>query len=226
METDLLADIEKPCTVMVVLPHPDDESFATGGVLALYARDPDIKTVTLCLSKGGRSGALLKVGLPEEREPFIREQEYRTATAILGVDRAIIWEYMDQDVDKVDQEELKNKIIETIRECRADVIITYGPEGITGHPDHVACSRITREAAGEAGAKRLYMVSAPRIMARLVIRQDLLPPTHAINIRKTYPVKILALKAHASQMLISMQPMIWVGVLMRMYGKEYYHRVF
>lgn len=226
MENDLLAGLEKPCRVMTVLPHPDDESFAAGGVLALFAPDPEVSTVTLCLSRGGKSGAMDKVGLPASRESVIREQEYRTATTILGVDKAVIWDYMDGEIDQAGKRDLQERIRREIEDNRADVVITYGPEGITGHPDHKICSKITREAAREAGAARLFMVSAPAAMARCVLRQDVLPPTHAVDIRRIYPIKMLALKAHASQMLISMEPMIWVGVIMRMFGKEYYHRVF
>ncbi len=226
METDLLAGISGPATIMVILPHPDDESFATGGVLAKYAAFTDVRTVTLCLSRGGESGALKKVGLPREREPLIREREYAAATTILGVDKPMLWGYLDGELDTVDHDELKSRMVEAIREERADVVITYGPDGITGHPDHEYGSSAVRSAAEEAGAKRLFMVTAPGWMGKTFLKQKLLPVTHAVDIRKQYPVKMLALRAHASQMLISREPMIWVGVIMRAFGKEFYHRVF
>jgi len=226
MENDLLAGLNKPCCLMTIFPHPDDESFATGGVLSLYGRDPLVKTAALALTRGGKSGALLKVGLPEEREPMVREQEFRTAAAILDLDWAMTWEYPDGGLAGVPAAELKPRIVAAITEAGADAVITYGPDGITGHPDHIAGSRLVAAAAQEAGVKRLFMVSAPPLIARHVLGVEVLAPTHAIDVRATYPVKILALKAHASQMLISRQPMIWVGVIMRMYGKEFFHRVF
>jgi len=224
METDLLEGLARPVTVLTVFPHPDDESFATGGCLALYARDPDIRCASLCLSKGGKSGALPKVGLPAEREPEVREREYMASTAILGVDRAIIRDYEDQGLPTVPEEELAGSIEEVIRKEGAQVVITYGPDGITGHPDHITCSRLTEIAARRAGVSRLFMVSGPGWMGRVFLRQRLLRPTHAVDIRDVYKIKMLALKSHASQMLISMEPMIWVGVIMRMAGKEYFHR--
>jgi LmbE family N-acetylglucosaminyl deacetylase len=224
METDLLAGLARPCCVMTVFPHPDDESFAAGGVMALYFRDPGVRTVSLCLTKGGKSEAMKKAGLPQERETAIREHEYWAATAILGIDRAMIWDYGDQELAQAPAGEVKGRIVEAMKENAADVVITYGPEGITGHVDHLFCSQVVREAAKEGGVKRLFMVSAPVLLARLMIGQRVLTPTHAVDVRRAYPVKMLALKAHASQMLVSFEPMIWVGVVMRMLGKEYFHR--
>ena len=224
MESDLLAGLTRPCRVMTIFPHPDDESFAAGGVMALYFRDPGVRTVSLCLTRGGKSEAMKKAGLPQERETAIREHEYRAATAILGIDRPIIWDYGDQELANAPAGLVKGRILEAIRENGADVVITYGPEGITGHADHLFCSKAVGEAAREARVKRLFMVSAPRRLARLMIGQRVLPPTHAVNVRRVYPVKMLALRAHASQMLVSRQPMIWVGVVMRMLGREYFHR--
>ena len=225
METDLLAGLEKPIKLMVILPHPDDESFATGGILAKCFKEPQVTTVTLCLTKGGLSKALLKVGLPEHRERTIRNNEYKSATSILGVDKTVIWEYGDQELAKLPQNELKNKIKEIINTEQPDIVITYGPDGITGHEDHKACSKAVEIAARETNVKRLFFVTAPVWIGKKILGQDVLPPTHEIDIKDVYGIKMLALKAHASQMLISMRPMIWVGVIMRMYGKEFYHRV-
>ena len=223
MESDLLAGLPRPCTVMTVFPHPDDESFATGGLMALLARQPSVRRVSLCLTKGGKSQALLKVGLPESREPVIREQEYRTSTTILEIDQPVIWGYEDQGLPLLPEGELRGRIAGAIREHQADVVVTYGPDGITGHMDHKACHQATIEAACETGVKRLYLVTAPLWVGRVMLGQKLLPATHAVDIRSVYGVKILALKAHASQMLVSMQPMIWMRI-MRLFGKEYFHR--
>jgi LmbE family N-acetylglucosaminyl deacetylase len=225
MESDILAGIARPCCVMTVFPHPDDESFAAGGTLALFARASGVRRVSLCLTKGGKSGALLKVGLPESRETVIREQEYRTSTAILEVDQPLIWDYEDQGLPLLPEGELRRRIAATMREVKADVVITYGPDGITGHVDHQACAQAALEAARDAGVRRLYAVSAPLWIGRAVLRRKLLPPTHAVDIRSVYGVKILALKAHASQMLVSREPMIWVGAIMRIFGKEFFHRM-
>ncbi len=224
MEGDLLSGLARPCTLLTVFPHPDDESFAAGGCLALYSRDPEVRCVSLCLTKGGNSGALSKVGLPEDREPLIREKEYMSSTAVLGVDKAILWNYEDGGLSKVPEERLAEEIGGVIKEEKADAVITYGPDGITGHPDHRTCSKTTERAARECGTPRLFMVSVPSWMGRVFLRQRLLPATHAVDIRDVYKIKILALKSHASQMLISMEPMIWVGVIMRVAGKEYFHR--
>ncbi len=224
MDSDLLAGLEKPLTLVTVFPHPDDESFAAGATLALYAGSPDVRRVSLCLTKGGKSGALPLVGLPEERETIVREREYYASTSILGVDEAAIWDYEDQGLSGLAKGELASRLEEFMKSRKADVVVTYGPDGITGHPDHLACSAAAAEAARAAGVKRLFMVTAPRWIGKLMLGRDLLEPTHALDIRKVYPVKMLALRSHASQMLISRKPMIWVGVVMRLLGKEYYHR--
>lgn len=224
MQEDLLAGLDRPVTVLAAFPHPDDESFAAGGVLALYARDPDIRTVTLCMTKGGKSGALALAGLSNDTEREQRTIEYAAATKILGVDRALIWDYMDQELDRVPEDELVGRLAESMRSEAADVVVTYGPDGITGHPDHVMGHEAVTAAARVAGVKRLYYVSAPRWLARHALKVEVMPPTHAVDVREVYKAKILALKSHASQMLISREPMIWVGGIMRLYGKEFFHR--
>jgi len=211
--------------LMTVFPHPDDESFAAGGVLALHGLMPDVRCVSLCLTKGGKSGALEKVGLPSSRETRIREREYQAAGAVLGTDKSIIWDYGDQELARAGFENLVKRIAGAMKDERTDVVITYGPDGITGHPDHMVCSKAVMEAAGQAGVKRLFMVTAPKLLGKVFLRKKLLPITHGVDIRRVYGAKMLALKANASQMLISAEPMIWVGLIMRLYGREYFHLI-
>lgn len=144
-------------TLMAVLAHPDDESLGTGGVLAKYAAEgAEVHLVTATLGQRGWKG-------PKEAYPGpdalgeLREEELRAACAALGVHQLTLLGYMDGALDQVDPSNAHRRIADAIRRARPDVVLTFGPDGAYGHPDHVAVSQFTTaaclEAASEAGAE-------------------------------------------------------------------------
>lgn len=127
--------------LMGVLAHPDDESLGMGGTLAKYASE-GIETYVVTATRGERG----RYGDLDEFPGFegvgrMREAELRAATNELGVKEVHFLDYMDGDLDKADPAEAVGKIATLIRQVRPHVIITFGPEGAYGHPDHIAISQ-------------------------------------------------------------------------------------
>lgn len=149
--------------LMAVLAHPDDESLGVGGTLAKYASEGvEVSLLTATRGDAGRYR-----GHPQEDAAHpgpatlasIREAELRAAAAVLGVHELVLLDYRDQQLDRARPRDAVAAIARHVRRIRPDVVITFGPDGAYGHPDHVAISQFTT-AAVVAAADPAYDVAS------------------------------------------------------------------
>jgi LmbE family N-acetylglucosaminyl deacetylase len=136
--------------LMAVLAHPDDESLGVGGTLAKYASEG--ADVFLLTATRGDRGRFRGFRPDEPKHPgrlalaTIREAELRAAAATLGVCEVSILDYHDQDLDRANPDEAIAAIAGHIRRVQPDVVVTFGPDGAYGHPDHIAICQFTSAA--------------------------------------------------------------------------------
>ncbi|MEQ1869983.1 MAG: PIG-L deacetylase family protein [Vicinamibacterales bacterium] len=144
--------------LMCVLAHPDDESLGTGGTLAKYAAE-GVETFLLTATRGerGRFGAAGERPGPDV-VGAARESELRAAARELGLHEVRQLGYPDGALDGVNPATAQYAIAEYICHIKPHVVITFGPEGAYGHPDHIAISQLTTAAIVRA-AQREWMVS-------------------------------------------------------------------
>src|SRR5512136_2023293 len=183
-------------TLLVVLAHPDDESFGMGGTLAAYAaRGVDVHLV--CATRG-------EVGevAPEKLDGFksigeLRESELRCAAGILGLKSVHFLNYRDsgmpgspdnlhpQALAAQPLDEVAANVVCYIRELKPQVVLTFDPIGGYRHPDHIAIHQATvrafeaaetlREAWPEDDGlpayqpQKLYFQTIPRGMLRAAV---------------------------------------------------------
>jgi LmbE family N-acetylglucosaminyl deacetylase len=76
----------------------------------------------------------------------IREAELNCAAEQLGLKEVSFLDYIDGDVDQADPAEIIGKLVSHIRRIKPQVVVTFGPDGAYGHPDHVALSQFTNAA--------------------------------------------------------------------------------
>src|ERR1044071_3217329 len=128
--------------LLCVLAHPDDESLATGGVLAQCAAEGG-ETYLLTATRGerGRYGAATPRPGPDV-VGRAREAELAAAAAELGVREVTVLGYPDGGLDQVDYSAATASIAGHLRRIRPHVVITFGPEGAYGHTDHIAISQL------------------------------------------------------------------------------------
>jgi LmbE family N-acetylglucosaminyl deacetylase len=134
---------------MAVFAHPDDEAFGTGGTLTKYAaEDCDVYLVT---ATRGEAGEIAEPGLATSANlPFVREQELRCACQIYGVHPPRFLDYQDGQLAIVNQGQAVGRLVRIIRELKPQVLVTFGPDGIYGHYDHIAAYRWATIAANMA----------------------------------------------------------------------------
>jgi mycothiol S-conjugate amidase len=156
--------------LMVVYAHPDDEVFATGGTIALAARQGT--DVTLVVATGGEEGEIVN---PEMRDvvsladlPGVRQEELACSQSALGIRRVVRMGYRDSGMadtpssqeaaafSNQDQDAVARRLVEVIREHRPHVICTEPEDGGYGHPDHIALHAATVLAFERAGDPAWY----------------------------------------------------------------------
>jgi len=161
--------------MLVVRPHPDDESSATGGMLAYYSARGVRTGVVTCT--GGEEGEIHDPDLdpvadfPRLRE--IRERELRNACEILGVSTLRLLGYRDSGMKdtpanqhpeafcQADLAEAAGRLVRVIRELRPLVMVTEQEGGSYPHPDHVNCHRVSVEAFRAAADEGAYPEAGP-----------------------------------------------------------------
>jgi len=132
--------------LMCVLAHPDDESLGTGGALAKCAAE-GVATYLVTATRGerGRFGDSKESPGPEVVGKA-REAELRAAASELGLREVRLLDYPDGALDRIDAADAIAKIAGHLRRVKPHVVITFGPEGAYGHPDHIAISQLTTAA--------------------------------------------------------------------------------
>ncbi|MBF4767444.1 PIG-L family deacetylase [Nocardioides agariphilus] len=128
--TDVLAQLG---TVLMVWAHPDDETYLAGGLsAALTASGQRVVCVTATRGEAGGEAADLAA---------IRTTELEAALALLGVEEHHWLDYPDGGCAAVDEATAAARVRGYIDVVDPDTVVTFGPDGFTGHPDHQAVSR-------------------------------------------------------------------------------------
>jgi LmbE family N-acetylglucosaminyl deacetylase len=132
--------------LLCVLAHPDDESLGLGGILARYGAE-GVATYLITATRGERGWQ----GEPRddpgpEALGRIREAELWAAARVLGLRGVRFLGYCDGELDQADAAEAIAAIARGIRQIQPQVVVTFGPDGATGHPDHIAISQLTTAA--------------------------------------------------------------------------------
>lgn len=141
--TDLVDRLEA-ITLLAVWAHPDDESFLAGGLLAEVARRGGrVVTVTATAGEHGTDDPLAE---PPAVLAARRTAELDAALEVLGGEPAIHLGYADGGLDGVSEHLAAHLIGRIVDRVGPDAVLTFGPDGVTGHPDHQAVGRWARRA--------------------------------------------------------------------------------
>jgi N-acetylglucosamine malate deacetylase 2 len=194
-------------SILGVFAHPDDETSCAGGTFCRYAREGvDIYVATATRGERGMLGTHGQV-VTREDLPRVREAELRTVLQMYGAKPPIFLGYRDQEVSQVNMDELVAQVTAVMTAITPDVVITFGPMGLSGHPDHVAVHRATVAAFHQyrqatAAAPRLYykaLLPAALQALGLTLTGPEVEPTVLIDIAAQKALKVRALRTYTTQ---------------------------
>ena len=141
--------------ILLLLAHPDDETFGPGGTIAKYADEG--AEIYLATATRGEVGM---VGDP----PFtdrahlgeVRAAELQCAAGILGIRKVSFLGFPDGQLASTPRERIVEKAVEQIRWTRPHVLIGFGPEGVSRHPDHMVMCSVALEAFDAAADRSRF----------------------------------------------------------------------
>lgn len=202
-----------PDGLLLLLAHPDDESFMLAGTAArLIAAGHRVALV--CATRGQAGSAGNPPLVAREALPATREAELRAACAILGIDVIGVLDHDDKRLEDAEPDALRATLVRAIRAERPAVVVTFDPEGVSGHTDHKTIGRRALDAVTAAADPRYDpALGDPHRVRRVVWPSPVLPWTtwdplalaahwgvdYLIDGRAHRDAKIAALRAHRTQ---------------------------
>lgn len=201
-------------TVLGVWAHPDDEAYLSAGLMAL-ARAAWSRVVCVTATRG-EHGTDDPERFPPADLARLRTGEMAASMAALGVREHQFLDLEDGTLADTPSEPQIDRIRRLITEFRPDTIVTFGPDGMTGHPDHRTVSDWTTAAWRDGGCigRLLYATTTDTFADEHVDLHRRLPvfgpglptrtPEHelalTVEVRgAVLDTKLAALRAHASQ---------------------------
>jgi LmbE family N-acetylglucosaminyl deacetylase len=231
-------------SLLGVFAHPDDESLACGGVLARCA-GLGVRVSILCATRGemGRGSA--------SDLSLVRTNELAAAARALGVSDVLLLDYEDGMLTWAEPARLEADIRDATIRFRADVVITFGEDGLYWHPDHIAIHERTTAAVAALGdtAPALYYMTMESGRMRAVIDTVaarippegtaysilgvsdadafgamVAPPTLTIDVHACVDRKLAALRCHRTQLAGDALDLLSDEEARRLLGVEYFRR--
>lgn len=168
--------------LLVCLAHPDDEAFPVGGALAANtSKGVSVRLVTATL---GEEGEIRQAGsATRETIGSVRRQELACSVRTLGLTDHVVLDYRDsgmvgtpsnQHPDafvNADAQQVVEQLVYQIRSFRPQVLLTFGPDGLYGHPDHIAICRHTTQAFHQAADATAFPQQLEQQTGRLTTHQ-------------------------------------------------------
>ncbi len=147
------ATVAEPRRLLGVWPHPDDEAYLSAGLMGRIT-DAGGHVTVLTLTRGTK-GTSDPADYDQPHFGARRERELRASLAEVGVHDVRVGDFRDGECDLVPDEPAIGLVADTIAEVEPDTIVTFGPDGITGHPDHCVVSAWVTEAWRRTGGSEL-----------------------------------------------------------------------
>lgn len=148
--------------ILFVFAHPDDESFGNAGTM-LLANAMGLRTGLVCATRGEAGEISDETRAHPQILGAVREHELRRAMALAHLDELRVLPYRDSGMagtpenndpralTNANRDEVTAFIVAAIRDLRPEAVVTFGADGIYGHPDHVFIGSVADDAVRRAG---------------------------------------------------------------------------
>jgi LmbE family N-acetylglucosaminyl deacetylase len=201
-------------TILGIWAHPDDEVFTSGGFMADAVRSGD-RVVCLHLTRG-EAGLYYRQAWSTQDLAAVRAAELGASLERLGVSEQRFLDLPDGGLNLVGWEDVVARLHDELVDVNPDVIVTFGKDGFTGHPDHKAVSGWVSTAVRLWNKPRATVLQAmvPGAWRNTIVHRlnefDFFYPgcpefarSNDVTIRlddELVDAKVTALRQHASQM--------------------------
>lgn len=217
-------------TILGIWAHPDDETYLTAGLMARAAREG--RRVVCVTATRGEGGSMDEELWPPEAMGEVRESELMRSFEILGVTEHHWLDLPDIDMDTPLPEAGYERVRAIMEDVQPDAVLTFGPDGMTGHQAHMSASAWATRAFDEVappGAGLFYATNTQEwadefvpIYNRFdVFRPGTPPVTPRAELGIDFPLppdvlelKLRAIEAHDSQ----------VGGMVEAFGEDIFRR--
>ena len=134
---------------LYVFPHPDDESFGPGAVMARQRREGH-EVHLLVLTRGGATRQRHRLGLTVERMGAVRAREMEDVARVYELSGMTILDFPDSGLAGCDPRRLEAAVGAELERLRPEVVVTYPVHGISGFHDHLVTHAVVKRAWVEA----------------------------------------------------------------------------
>lgn len=190
--------------LVCVFAHPDDEAFGPGGTIAKLSKKFNI--YLLCATKGdvGQKSSKVK---NRSKLSTIRSNELRKSAKILGIKKVYFLGFKDGTLSNNFYHKLANKVQKKLKELKPEILITYEPQGVSGHIDHITVSMVIMFVAQKLKfVKEVWQFCRSDKFPKRLNYFIYFPPGYkrseidkVINTKDVWNTKVKAMMCHTSQ---------------------------
>ena len=217
-------------TILSVWAHPDDESYCCAGLMADATRRGR-RVVCISATRGEQGSTDETRWPPGPPLAQVRTRELEECLRILGITEHHWLDYPDGGCADVDDGEAVARIRAIAEQVQPDTVLTFGPDGATWHPDHIAVSRWATKALVGTKAAVHYQATTPEwnaFMARFVDpaevmmddREPAVFPASSLSIHAQLTGELLDIKYDAMMCQESQ-----IGPILNALGPDNYRRM-
>lgn len=208
---ELIIAFKKVCGTLVLMKplvcifaHPDDEAFGPAGSIAKFAKEREVYLICVTDGNAGNNshnGSKKSLG-------EIRKEELEQSAKILGIKKTYFLNYPDGTLSNNSYHEIAEKIEVILNEIKPDTILTFEPQGISGHIDHITVSLVSTFVFQklEFIKNLLYYAETFEMMKEIPSYFIYVPPGYkkedidlTIDITNFWETKLKAMQSHKSQ---------------------------
>ncbi|TAK96977.1 hypothetical protein EPO05_00420 [Patescibacteria group bacterium] len=131
--------------IIVFTAHPDDESYAMAGTI-FKNHLAGGRNVLICASLGEKGTSHMKKVMSSRQVGLLRKKELKLAAGFLHVSKLFTLNLPDGQV-RLHKEKLFQKGLAIVKKLKGDFIFSFGPDGISGHQDHIAVGSVAKKIA-------------------------------------------------------------------------------
>jgi len=153
-------------TILSIWAHPDDESYCCAGLMAAAVR-AGRRVVCVTATRGELGTTDPDRWPPGVQLADVRTKELAACLGEIGVTEHIWLDYPDGGCDQISDETAVARLRSIVDAVRPDTVLTFGPDGGTYHPDHMAVSRWASAAVAGTDAQLHYQTSTPEWQAMI-----------------------------------------------------------